>query len=134
MAPEVLTSNNYDYAADIWSAGITAIEMATGKPPYADIHPMRAIFLIPNKPSPSVDADKFSATFRDFLSLALEKDFKKRQTAEQLLKHPFIVGASDDNIMIKLVKDTLPGIEDFRKNITKEEEVLDSTSTIKSRR
>nr|CAD7204221.1 unnamed protein product [Timema douglasi] len=68
MAPEVIQEIGYDCAVDIWSLGITALEMAEGKPPYGDIHPMRAIFMIPTKPPPSFrQPDKWSPEFIDFV-------------------------------------------------------------------
>ena len=73
MAPEVIQEIGYDCVADIWSLGITALEMAEGKAPYGDIHPMRAIFMIPSKPPPSFNKpDKWSSAFIDFVSRYFE--------------------------------------------------------------
>lgn len=91
MAPEVIEEIGYDCVADIWSLGITALEMAEGKPPYGDIHPMRAIFMIPTKPPPSFrEPDRWSPEFIDFVSLCLVKNPEERATANSLLQHPFI--------------------------------------------
>lgn len=91
MAPEVIEEIGYDCVADIWSLGITALEMAEGKPPYGDIHPMRAIFMIPTKPPPSFrDPDIWSPEFIDFVSLCLVKNPEERATATDLLAHEFI--------------------------------------------
>lgn len=94
MAPEVIEEVGYDCVADIWSLGITALEMAEGKPPYGDIHPMRAIFMIPQKPPPSFrDPDRWSTEFIDFVSLCLVKNPENRASASDLLKHEFIKNA-----------------------------------------
>ena len=77
--------------ADIWSLGITALEMAEGKPPYGDIHPMRAIFMIPTKPPPTFrDSELWSPQFIDFVSRCLVKSPEKRATASELLHSDFI--------------------------------------------
>ena len=95
MAPEVFTEKRagYDAKADIWSLGITAIECAVGEPPHSDVHPMRAIFLIPKCPPPTLGPGNWSADFKDFVAKCLIKDPKARPSAAALLGHPFITGA-----------------------------------------
>lgn len=91
MAPEVIQQNQYDYKADIWSLGITCIELAEMLPPLSEIHPMRALFLIPSSPAPRLsDQKKWSKDFHDFISKTLIKEPEKRLSSEELLKHPFV--------------------------------------------
>lgn len=72
-------------------SGITALEMAEGKPPYGDIHPMRAIFMIPTKPPPSFrEPDQWTPEFIDFVSRCLVKNPEERATASEMLQHEFI--------------------------------------------
>ena len=123
MAPEVIQEVGYDYKADIWSLGITSLEMAEGRPPHADIHPMRAIFMIPTKPAPTVkEPEKWSNTFCDFLACCLVKvccvfleislrdllSLKvpdERYTAKQLLQHPFIINAGPVEILLTIIEE-----------------------------
>ncbi|KAJ5066244.1 sterile20-like kinase isoform b-related [Anaeramoeba ignava] len=91
MAPEVIQETGYDFKIDIWSLGITILELAEGNPPLSDTHPMRAIFLIPSRPSPTFrEPEKWSKTLKDFLALCLTKDPDKRPGAIELLEHEFI--------------------------------------------
>ncbi|XP_070770545.1 mitogen-activated protein kinase kinase kinase kinase 4 isoform X2 [Enoplosus armatus] len=95
MAPEVIACDEnpdatYDYRSDLWSCGITAIEMAEGAPPLCDMHPMRALFLIPRNPPPRLKSKKWSKKFFSFIEGCLVKNYTQRPPTEQLLKHPFI--------------------------------------------
>jgi len=90
MAPEVLSQNKYDFKADIWSLGITCIEMATGSPPHSKIPPLRLMMVIPNQDPPSLDSKKYSAEFCDFVKICLTKDPEERPSIKDLLSHKFI--------------------------------------------
>ncbi|XP_021169044.2 traf2 and NCK-interacting protein kinase isoform X4 [Fundulus heteroclitus] len=95
MAPEVIACDEnpdatYDYRSDLWSCGITAIEMAEGAPPLCDMHPMRALFLIPRNPPPRLKSKKWSKKFFSFIESCLVKNYTQRPPTEQLLKHQFI--------------------------------------------
>ena len=108
MAPEIIQEVGYDCLADIWSLGITALEMAEGRPPYGHLHPMKAIFVIPTKPAPTFKhIEKWSNQFIDFVDKCLVKDPAKRSSAIELLRHPFVVAAKAPSILYYVIADAI---------------------------
>eukprot|EP01105_Mastigella_eilhardi_P006162 TRINITY_DN1776_c0_g1_i1.p1 TRINITY_DN1776_c0_g1~~TRINITY_DN1776_c0_g1_i1.p1 ORF type:complete len:486 (+),score=120.97 TRINITY_DN1776_c0_g1_i1:105-1460(+) len=103
MSPEVIQDVGYDEHADIWSLGITIIEMAEGQPPHYDLNPMRVIFMIPNWPSPTLSApDKYSPLISAFLAKCMVKDQANRPLTDELLKDPFVAPRAN-NPLLELV-------------------------------
>ncbi|KAK9686758.1 CNH domain [Popillia japonica] len=95
MAPEVIACDEnpdatYDNRSDLWSLGITALEMAESQPPLCELHPMRALFLIPRNPPPRLKSKKWNKKFHSFIEVVLVKDYHDRPYTEHLLKHMFI--------------------------------------------
>ncbi|XP_061825037.1 mitogen-activated protein kinase kinase kinase kinase 5 isoform X2 [Nerophis lumbriciformis] len=96
MAPEVAAvekNGGYNQLCDIWAVGITSIELAELQPPMFDLHPMRALFLMSKssfQPPKLKDKNKWSAAFHNFVKVSLNKNPKKRPTAEKLLTHVFV--------------------------------------------
>lgn len=86
MSPEVISKHKYNSLTDIWSLGITAIELAEGQPPLSHMHPVRAMFVIKSNPPQSLtDPEKWSKDFNDFVSSCLRINVDERPSATQLL-------------------------------------------------
>ena len=101
MAPEVISNGKYDARADVWSLGITAIEMAQMRPPHHDMRPvLKVLFAIASGEPPGLEnPDAFSPTFTAFIAHALTKDATERPTSAALLKHDFLQAARRDSLV-----------------------------------
>ncbi|XP_007465600.1 PREDICTED: serine/threonine-protein kinase 10 [Lipotes vexillifer] len=139
MAPEVVMCETmkdtpYDYKADIWSLGITLIEMAQIEPPHHELNPMRVLLKIAKSDPPTLlTPSKWSAEFRDFLKTALDKNPETRPSAAQLLEHPFVSSITSNKALRELVAEAkaevMEEIEDGRDE-GEEEDSVDATSPL----
>eukprot|EP01118_Nematostelium_gracile_P004154 TRINITY_DN1488_c0_g1_i1.p1 TRINITY_DN1488_c0_g1~~TRINITY_DN1488_c0_g1_i1.p1 ORF type:complete len:449 (-),score=99.10 TRINITY_DN1488_c0_g1_i1:3-1349(-) len=113
MAPEVINRASYGCQCDIWSLGITIIEMADGFPPHHNLKVQRAMMMVPLKPPPTVgDPSKFSSHFNDFLSKCLVKEPERRAAAHELMSHPFVTKAVGPEVLQGVIKEVTEIRED----------------------
>uniref|UniRef100_A0A5F5PRD3 non-specific serine/threonine protein kinase n=1 Tax=Equus caballus TaxID=9796 RepID=A0A5F5PRD3_HORSE len=139
MAPEVVMCETmkdtpYDYKADIWSLGITLIEMAQIEPPHHELNPMRVLLKIAKSDPPTLlTPSKWSLEFRDFLKTALDKNPETRPSAAQLLEHPFVSSVTSNKALRELVAEAkaevMEEIEDGRDE-GEEEDSVDAVSPL----
>merc|ERR1711971_1128970 len=130
MVPEVVDTKEekYDSKADIWSLGITAIEMAVGKPPYANEPPLKVLLKVPKMDPPTLPEeveDEYSDAFKDFIATCLVKNPKQRPSAKELLEHPWIKAAGTLRVTQKLVSEALPTLEAERDKARAMDEISD---------
>lgn len=115
MAPEVMEQADYDYKADIWSFGITAIELATGHAPFAKHPPLKVLMMTLNNDPPTLsretNTNKFSRTFKEMIDTCMNKDPAKRPSSEKLLLHPFFKQAKKPEWLAKNLIADIPSIE-----------------------
>ncbi|XVE83970.1 hypothetical protein DITRI_Ditri16bG0131500 [Diplodiscus trichospermus] len=129
MAPEVMQQlHGYDFKADIWSFGITALELAHGHAPFSKYPPMKVLLMTLQNAPPGLDYERdkrFSKSFKELVATCLVKDPKKRPTAEKLLKHHFFKHARTYDYLAHTILDGLPPLgERFRMLKTKEADLL----------
>lgn len=124
MAPEVISEQPYDGKADVWSLGITVIELVEGRPPNSHMNAMKALFIIPQQEPPRLKDPRLPRDMHDFVKTCLTKLPKKRPTSKQALQLPFIkdearnIETNDgrSEVMRKLVEGSLKKIEKWRRD------------------
>lgn len=129
MAPEVMQQlHGYDFKADIWSFGITALELAHGHAPFSKYPPMKVLLMTLQNAPPGLDYERdkrFSKSFKEMVAACLVKDPKKRPSSEKLLKHPFFKQARSNEYLARSILDGLPPLGDrFRMLKAKEADYL----------
>ncbi|KAL4378170.1 hypothetical protein GQ457_02G011850 [Hibiscus cannabinus] len=129
MAPEVMQQlHGYDFKADIWSFGITALELAHGHAPFSKYPPMKVLLMTLQNAPPGLDYERdkrFSKSFKVMVATCLAKDPKKRPTSEKLLKHRFFKNARSYDYLARTILDGLAPLGDrFRLLKTKEADLL----------
>ena len=124
MSPEVILQNKYDYKCDIWSLGITTIEMAEGEPPFAKVKGYWVLKkIITHPPKGLKNKEKWSKEFNDFVEKCLIYDPEKRPSAKELLQHPFILKYNRGSKLIaELINNNLDYLEFYRKKILESDE------------
>ncbi|PWA74313.1 serine/threonine-protein kinase, active site protein [Artemisia annua] len=126
MAPEVMEQlNGYDFKADIWSFGITALELAHGHAPFSKYPPMKVLLMTLQNAPPGLDYErdkKFSKSFKQMIASCLVKDPNKRPTARKLLKHSFFKQAKSNEFIVRKLLDGLPAIGDRLQLLKQKEE------------
>ena len=126
MAPEVIACDEnpdatYDNRSDLWSLGITALEMAEAQPPLCDMHPMRALFLIPRNPPPRLKSKRWASKFKNFIETVLVKDYHQRPYTDQLLKHPFVRDIPNERQTRIQIKDLIDRMKKHKAQKEREE-------------
>ena len=105
MAPELIRGYDYSTNVDVWSLGVMMIEMAEQEPPYMDLPPLRALFLITTKEFPGLkEPEKWSSQFADFVGQCVRKDTADRPEAKELLQHPFLTKACTPEQFVELIE------------------------------
>ncbi|KAI3909576.1 hypothetical protein MKW98_013993 [Papaver atlanticum] len=126
MAPEVMEQlNGYDFKADIWSFGITALELAHGHAPFSKYPPMKVLLMTLQNAPPGLDYErdkKFSKSFKNMIAQCLVKEPSKRPSARKLLKHPFFKQARSNDYICRTLLEGLPTLGDRMKELKKKDE------------